>query len=67
MKSYQIVVRGEFGALLSQAFSDLKIEPIQGETVLTAVDVDSSGLYRILDRLRDFAVEIESFREVRAV
>jgi hypothetical protein len=64
MKRYRIVVRGEFGELLSNAFADFRIETGQGETVLTADVVDSSQLYGILDRLRDFAVEVVRFREV---
>jgi len=64
MRRYRIVVRGEFGPLLSNAFSDLLIETRSGETVLTAEVVDSSGLYGILDRLGDFAVEVVSFRDV---
>jgi hypothetical protein len=64
MKRYRIVVRGEFGELLSNAFADFRIETGQGETVLTGDMVDGSQLYGVLDRLRDFAVEIVRFREV---
>jgi hypothetical protein len=64
MKRYRIVVRGEFGELLCNAFADFRIETGQGETVLTADVVDSSQLYGILDRLRDFAVDVVRFREV---
>jgi hypothetical protein len=66
MKRYRIEVRGEFGDLLSNAFSELQIETAGGRTVLTADVVDSSGLYGILDRLGDFAIEVVSFREVGA-
>jgi hypothetical protein len=64
MKRYRIEVRGEFGDLLSNAFSELRIETAHGKTVLTADVDDNSGLYGILDRLRDFAIEVVSFSEV---
>jgi hypothetical protein len=64
MRRYRIVVRGEFGDLLSNAFSDTRVEIAQGKTVLTADVADNAGLFGILDRLRNFAVELESFNEV---
>jgi hypothetical protein len=64
MRRYRIVARGEFGALLSNAFSELHVRTGDGETVLTADVVDSAGLYGILDRLRDFAIDVVDFREV---
>jgi hypothetical protein len=64
LKRYRIVIRGEFGELLSNAFSEFHLKTGGGKTVLTADVVTSRGLYGILDRLSDYAVEVESFREV---
>ena len=64
MRRYQIVVRGEFGDLLSTAFSGLKIETGGGKTVLTARVMHRDGLYEILERLRDFAIDIVSVDEM---
>jgi hypothetical protein len=64
MRSYRIVVRGEFGDLLSSAFSELHAEPVEGETVLTANVGKSVDLYSILEHLRDFGIEFVSVREV---
>ena len=66
MRRYRIVVKGEIGDLLASAFSDMTIEAGKGKTVLTTAEVDWSGLHRILDHLRDFAIEIDSFHEVGA-
>ena len=66
MRRYRIVAKGEFGALLSNAFSECQVKTSGGETILTADVVDSSGLYGILDRLRDLAVDVVDFHEVKA-
>jgi hypothetical protein len=64
MKRYRIVVRGEFGELTSIAFSEFSIETGHGKTVLTADVEHRAAIHGILDRLRDFAIEVESVREV---
>jgi hypothetical protein len=64
MKRYRIVVRGEFGDLLTSAFSEFHIEAANGQTSLTGYLVDCAALYGVLDRLRDFAIEVVSFREL---
>ena len=64
MKSYRIVVRGEFGDLLSSAFSELQVEHGDGVTVLTATIGNPDDLYALLEELRDFAIEFVSVREV---
>jgi hypothetical protein len=59
-RRYRIVVRGEFGALLSNAFSELVVETRQGETVLMVDAIDDSELYDVLERLRDFGIDLLS-------
>lgn len=61
---YRIVVRGEFGEILSAAFPDVSVEPGEGQTVLTVTVADDQELYGIVDRLRDFATSIVSISEV---
>jgi hypothetical protein len=61
---YRIVVRGEFGEILTAAFPDVSVEPGEGRTVLTVTVADEQELYGILDRLRDFAISIVSISEV---
>jgi hypothetical protein len=57
---YRIVVRGEFGELLTAAFSALEVETVEGRTVLLASVRDAQELYGLIDRLRDHGIEIES-------
>jgi hypothetical protein len=57
---YRIVVRGEFGELLSTAFADVTIETGEGKTMLISEVRDSQELYGLVDRLRDHGVHIES-------
>jgi len=64
-RRYRIVVRGEFGDLLSSAFGDMEALPKDGTTILTADVTDMSEFYGVLDRLRDFAIELVSVNELQ--
>jgi hypothetical protein len=57
---YRIVVRWEFGELLTAAFSDVEVETVEGMTVMTVSVRDAQELYGLIDRMRDHGVEIES-------
>ncbi len=63
-KRYRIVVRGEFGELLETAFEEMAAQPHLGNTILTADVADASELYGLLDRLRDFAIEVINVEEL---
>jgi hypothetical protein len=60
---YRIVVRGEIGELVANAFPELRIEAGHGQSVLYATVADSAALYGILDRLRDLAIDVVSLHE----
>ena len=64
-RRYRIVVRGEFGELLSSAFAEMSALPDRGTTILMADVADSSEFYGVLDRLRDFAIEVVSVNELQ--
>jgi hypothetical protein len=64
-RRYRIVVRGEFGELLSTAFAGISALPHRGTTILTADVADLSEFYGVLDRLRDFAIEVVSVEELQ--
>lgn len=64
-RRYRIVVRGEFGELLSSAFSEMTTIPNHGTTTLDAEFADVSEFYGVLDRLRDFAIELISVNELQ--
>ncbi|MGH2774298.1 MAG: hypothetical protein ACRDJT_02525 [Actinomycetota bacterium] len=65
-RRYRIVVRGEFGELLSSAFGEMPVLPHRGTTILVADVADLSEFYGVLDRLRDFAIEVVSVNELEA-
>ena len=56
----RIVVRGEFGPLLTAALPDCEIAALSGETHVTAQVRDEAELYGVLDRLRDLGAELVS-------
>ena len=64
-RRYRIVVRGEFGELLTSAFAEMSAMPHEGTTILLADVADPAEFYSVLDRLRDFAIELVSVSEVR--
>jgi hypothetical protein len=64
-RRYRIVVRGEFGELLSSAFGEMSAVPDRGTTILMADVADLSEFYGVLDRLRDFAIELVSVNELQ--
>lgn len=58
MSRYQIVVRGELGGALAQAFDGIRVETGSGRSVLTGDFVDPAQLHGVLERLRDFGIEL---------
>jgi hypothetical protein len=56
---YEIVVRGRLSAL-GPAFSGLELEPRPGQTAITGDFADQSQLHGVLERLRDFGIELVS-------
>ncbi len=61
---YRIVVRDEFGDLLTAAFEDVAVSAGGGKTVLTASARSPQELSDLLDRLRDHGVQIEKVSQI---
>ncbi len=59
-KRYRIVVRGRLSERFLTAFDGMTLEAAAGETVLSGELADQSALYGLLDRLRDFGLELVS-------
>jgi hypothetical protein len=57
---YEIVVRGRLSRRYACAFDGVTLEPGVGQTTLRAEIVDQSHLYGLLNRLRDFGIELIS-------
>jgi hypothetical protein len=64
---YDIVVRGRLSARYESAFDGVTLEPRNGETTLRAQSLDQAQLYGLLNRLRDFGIELISINAVAEV
>jgi hypothetical protein len=61
---YEIVVRGRLSRRFEGAFDGVTLEPRVGLTRLHAELADQSQLYGLLNRLRDFGLELVSVTAV---
>jgi hypothetical protein len=61
---YEIVVRGRMTGRLGSAFEDLDLEPRPGATAMTGEFPDQAALHGLLDRLRDFGIELVSVNAI---
>jgi hypothetical protein len=55
---YRIVLRGRLGERFEAAFDGMALESGPGQTVLVGEVRDQAHLYGLLDRLRDFGLEL---------
>jgi hypothetical protein len=62
-RCYRITIRKRLSARLASAFEGVSVEYGGGETSLVGV-VDQSQLFGILDRVRDFGLELERVETV---
>jgi len=61
---YRIVVNGRLSERFTSTFEDVTLEPLPGRTALVADLVDETALYGLLDRLRDFNIELVSVNAI---
>jgi hypothetical protein len=61
---YDIVVKGRLSKRYESAIDGVTLEPRKGETRLLADLADQSQLYGLLNRLRDFGIELVSVNAV---
>jgi hypothetical protein len=57
---YEIVVRDRLSERFDDAFPGVELEPGNGRTVLRGDFVDQAQLHGLLERLRDFGIELVS-------
>src|ERR1700746_4068396 len=55
---YRIVLRGRLAERFEPAFDGMVLEPGHGQTVLVGEIRDQAHLYGLLDRLRDFGIDL---------
>ena len=63
---YRIVVKGRLSERFDSAFQGVVLEPLPGATALIGEFADETQLYGVLDRLRDFGIELVSVNPVEA-
>lgn len=55
---YRIIMRGRLGDHFASAFDGMTLEPGPNQTVLSGEIRDQAHVYGLLDRLRDFGIEL---------
>jgi len=55
---YRIVLRGRLSERFESAFEGMTLEPGSNQTVLVGEVRDQAHLYGLLDRLRDYGIEL---------
>ena len=63
---YRIVLRGRLSERFESAFEGMALEPGPNQTVLVGDVRDQAHLYGLLDRLRDFGIELLAVEAVGA-
>ena len=61
---YRVTIRGRVSERLASAFAGMRIEPGDGTTMLVGEVRDQAALYGLLNRLRDFGLELVRLEEV---
>ena len=57
-RRYRITVRGRLDNRFESAFDGMALKPGQGQTVLVGEIRDQAHLHGLLDRLRDFGIDL---------
>jgi hypothetical protein len=63
-KRYRITVRGRLTDNLGSAFDGMTLDQGPEKTALVGDRMDQSQLFGVLDRLRDFGIELISVEEI---
>jgi hypothetical protein len=62
--NYRITVRGRLSDRFASAFEGMVLEAANGDTVLVGPIDDQGQLHGLLDRLRDFGLELVRLEQV---
>jgi hypothetical protein len=65
-RSYRITIKGRLSERFASAFDGMRLLPAEGKTVLIGENMDQGHLYGVLDRIRDFGLELLSVEEATA-
>jgi len=61
---YTIVVRGELDDRFSHLFDGMRMERVDGTTVLTGCVIDQAQLHRFIERLEELGLELLSVKQL---
>jgi hypothetical protein len=62
--NYRITIRGRLSERFASAFDGMTLETADGETVLVGPIADQGQLHGLLNRVRDFGLEIVRLEQV---
>jgi hypothetical protein len=62
-KRYELVIRGELDARYAYLFEGMRMEGVEGTTVITGPVRDQAQLYGFIERLEEFGLELISIQE----
>jgi len=57
-RAYRLVVTGEMGPAMREAFGDLQVHTDHGRTVLSGELPDQPALYSVLERLQTLGLDL---------
>jgi hypothetical protein len=65
LQRYEVVVRGRLSRRYESAFDGVTFEPGPGQTKLLTELADQSQLHGLLNRLRDFGIDLVSVNALK--
>jgi pimeloyl-ACP methyl ester carboxylesterase len=60
MRNYEFVLRGEIGDRFGLVFEGMRLERVQGNTVLTGAVLDQAHLHGVIERIQELGMELVS-------
>ena len=64
-QTFEFVLRGEIGDHFGVLFEGMRLERVQGTTVLTGPVRDQSHLHGLIERFREVGIELVSVNPVK--
>ena len=64
VSDYRIIVRGRLSERFASVFDGLRIESFPGETAITGPIADQGQLHGVLERIRDYGLELVRVEQV---
>ena len=60
MTDYELVLRGEIGDRFAMFFEDMRLERVEGHTLLTGDVRDQAQLLGVIERIQELGLELVS-------